>query len=103
MKLRISIILLAVSLLVNAGCSTVKTAYNGTEKSHFTNPAKVTAMNNQAQGLAPVAEAPALPPPAAANPGGTGSGMMTGMSTQAQFPSQSNTSGPTWGGDLSVR
>ena len=51
MKLRISIIALGVSLLVNSGCSTVKTAYIGNEQSHFTNPAKIAAMNAQEQGL----------------------------------------------------
>jgi len=91
MKLRISIILLGVSLLVNAGCSTVKSAYNGNEGSHFTNPAKRTAMNNQ-QGLEPVAEAPVTPETHTANPGGTGAGAMTGMSAP-----------DSWGGSLSVR
>ena len=91
MKLRISIITLGVSLLVNSGCTTVKSAYNGNEGSHFTNPAKVTAMNNP-QGLAPVAEGPVTPDTHAANPGGTGSGAMTGMSDT-----------DTWGGALSVR
>ena len=91
MKLRISIIVLGVSLLVNSGCSSVKSAYNGDEGSHFTNPAKVTAMNNP-QGLAPVAEGPVTPETHTASPGGTGSGSMTGMSSPE-----------TWGGALSVR
>ena len=101
MKLRISIIALAVSLLLNAGCTTVKTAYNGTEKSRFTNPAKIAAMSNQ--GLPPVAEPPATLETGAANPGGTGSGMMTGMSTVPQFPAQQTVPAPSWGGTLSVR
>jgi hypothetical protein len=91
MKLRISIIALGVSLLVNAGCSSVKTAYNGTERSHFRNPAVVAAMNNQ-QTLPPVAEGPVTPETHSANPGGTGSGAMTGMSTP-----------DSWGGSLSSR
>ena len=91
MKLRISIIALGVSLLVNAGCSTVKTAYNGTESSHLKNPAKIAALNNS-QALPPVAEAPVTPETHSANPGGTGSGAMTGMSTPE-----------TWGGALSIR
>ena len=91
MKLRISIIALGVSLLVNAGCSTAKTAYNGTERSRFTNPTKRTAMNNS-MGLAPVAEGPVTPDTHSASPGGTGSGAMTGESAPE-----------TWGGALSVR
>ena len=91
MKLRISIITLGVSLLANAGCTTVKTAYSGQEGSHFTNPAKLTAMN-QPQGLEPVAEGPVTPATHAANPGGTGSGSMTGMSNP-----------DSWGGDLTTR
>ena len=91
MKLRISIIALGVSLLVSTGCSSVKTAYNGYEGSHFTNPTKRTAMNNQ-QPLPPVAEAPVTADTHTANPGGTGSGAMTGMSAPE-----------TWGGALSVR
>ena len=91
MKLRISIILLGASLLLNSGCTTMTTAYNGTERSRFTNPVKRTAMNNP-QALAPVAEGSVTPETHAAYPGGTGSGSMTGMS---------NTE--TWGGALSVR
>ena len=91
MKLRISIIALGISLLLNAGCSTVKTAYNGNEGSHFTNPAKRTAMNNS-QALSPVAEGPVTPDTHSANPGGIGSGSMTGMSAPE-----------TWGGSLSSR
>ena len=91
MKLRISIIALGLSLLVNAGCSTAKTAYNGYEDSHFANPAKRTAMNNPS-GLTPVAEGPVTPDTHTAYPGGTGSGAMTGMSSPE-----------TWGGSLSVR
>ena len=91
MKLRISIIALAASLLVNVGCSTVKTAYQGDEHSHFTNPAKLTAMNNPDK-LPPVAEGPVEQPTHSANPGGTGSGVMTGTSSPE-----------TWGGALSSR
>jgi predicted HTH domain antitoxin len=91
MKLRISIIALGASLLLNTGCSTVKTAYNGNEGSRFTNPAKLTAMQNP-NALPPVAEAPVMQDTHAANPGGTGSGMMTGMSQP-----------DSWGGALSTR
>ena len=91
MKLRISIISLAASLLLNTGCSSVKSAYNGNEGSRFTNPAKVAAMNNS-QALPPVAEGPVAPDLHAVNPGGTGAGSMTGMSAPE-----------TWGGALSVR
>jgi len=91
MKLRISIIALAASFLVNSGCSSVKSAYNGDEGSHFTNPAKLTAMESP-NGLEPVAEGPVTPETHTANPGGTGSGSMTGMSSP-----------DTWGGSLSVR
>jgi len=91
MKLRISIIALGLSLLVNSGCSSVKTAYEGNEGSHFTNPAKVTAMTS-AQPLPPIAEGPVTPDTHAANSGGTGSGSMMGMS---------NTD--SWGGALSDR
>ncbi len=77
--------------MLNSGCSTMKTAYNGTEKSHFTNPTKVAAMNS-GQPLLPVAEGPVTPETHSAYPGGTGSGSMTGMSTP-----------DTWGGSLSVR
>ena len=91
MKMRISIIALGVSLLVNAGCTTVKTAYNGDEGSRFTNPAKLTAMNNP-NALPPVAEAPMSSQQNAANPGNTGAGSMTG-----------STSPNTWGGSLSTR
>jgi len=91
MKLRISIIILAASLLLNAGCSSVKSAYNGNEGSRFTNPAKVAAMNNS-QSLPPIAEGPVAPEIHAANPGATGAGSMTGMSTPE-----------SWGGALSVR
>jgi len=103
MKLRISIIALGMSLLLNSGCSTAKTAYNGTEKSYFTNPAKRTAMNNP-QGLEAVAEGPVTPDTHAANPGGTGSGAMTGMSIDSQFPAAAaKPADETWGGSLSVR
>ena len=91
MKLRISITVLAASLLVNVGCSSVKSAYNGNEGSRFTNPAKVAAMNNS-QALPPVAEGPVAPDIHAANPGGTGAGSMTGMSAPEN-----------WGGALSDR
>jgi len=91
MKLRISIIAFAASILLNSGCSSVKTAYNGTEKSHFTNPDKVTAMNS-AQPLPPIAEGPVIPETHSAYPGGTGSGSMTGTSEPEN-----------WGGALSVR
>lgn len=91
MKLRISIMLLGASLMLNTGCSSVKTAYSGAEGSHFTNPAKIAAMNNS-QSLPPVAEGPVVPDTHSANPGGTGSGSMTGMS----YPE-------TWGGSLSSR
>ena len=91
MKMRISITLLGISLLVNAGCSTAKMAYDGTERSHFTNPAKRTAMSNS-QALPPVAEGPVTPDTHSANPGGIGSGSMTGMSAPE-----------TWGGSLSSR
>ena len=80
-----------VSLLMNAGCSSVKSAYNGNEGSHFANPAKVTAMSNS-QTLPLVAEGPVTPDTHAANPGGTGAGAMTGMSAP-----------DSWGGKLSTR
>ena len=91
MKLRISIIALGVSLLVNSGCSSVKSAYNGDEGSRFTNPAKLTAMNSD-KALPPVAEAPVVPETHSANPGGTGSGSMTGLSSPE-----------SWGGSLTSR
>ena len=93
MKLRISIVALGLSLLVNAGCSSVKTAYNGEEQSHFTNPAKLASTANT-QGLPPVAEAPADATPLvpAANPGGTGGGSMAGT-----------TMPDSWGGSLETR
>jgi uncharacterized protein YceK len=91
MNMRISIMVIGVSFLVNAGCSTVKSAYNGNEGSHFTNPAKVAAMNNS-QGLPPVAEGPVMPETHAANPGGTDVGSMMGMSSP-----------DSWGGSLSTR
>ncbi len=91
MKLRISIILLGASLVLNSGCSTVKSAYNGDERSHFANPAKVAESKNP-NTLAPVAEGPVEEDTHTASPGGTGSGAMTGMSTP-----------DTWGGALSVR
>lgn len=103
MKLRISIITLGASLLLNSGCATVKQAYNGNEGSHFTNPAKITALNNNQQALPPVAEAPAAPQPIAANPGGTGAGAMTGLSVQPQFPAPAKPADASWGGSLSVR
>jgi hypothetical protein len=90
MKLRISIIVLGASLLLNSGCSTMKMAYVGKEESHLTNPDKVTAMNN-GQPLMPVAEPPLDPPNHSAYPGGTGSGAMTGMSNPG-----------AWGGRLST-
>jgi hypothetical protein len=91
MKLRISIILLGASLMLNSGCSSVKSAYNGDERSHFANPAKVAAAKDP-NALPPVAEGPVEQDTHTANPGGTGSGAMTGMSTP-----------DTWGGALSVR
>jgi PBP1b-binding outer membrane lipoprotein LpoB len=91
MKLRISIIVLGAAMLLTSGCMSVKTAYNGTETSHFKNPAKVAAMNNPA-GLPPVAEGPVEPDTHSANPGGTGSGSMAGSSSPE-----------TWGGALSTR
>jgi len=91
MKLRISIILLGASLVFNTGCSSVKSAYNGDERSHFANPAKVAASKSP-NTLAPVAEGPVDQDLHTASPGGTGSGAMTGMSTP-----------DTWGGALSVR
>ncbi len=78
-------------MLVTSGCTTVKTAYNGTEASHFTNPAKRVAMNDP-QALPPIAEGPVTPDTHAANPGGIGQGSMTGMSAP-----------DTWGGSLSDR
>jgi uncharacterized protein YceK len=102
MKLRISIIALGMSLLVNSGCSTVKSAYTGTEQSHFTNPAKIAAMNAENQGLAPVAEPPPSTPPSSYGAGGTGVGRMTGLSTQPQFQANSG-SAASWGGALSTR
>jgi hypothetical protein len=91
MKLRISIIAFGASILLNSGCATVKTAYNGTERSHFTNPEKVADMNS-AQPLPPIAEGPVIPETHSANPGGTGFGSMTGMSEPE-----------AWGGSLSDR
>lgn len=91
MKMRISIIFLGVSLLLNAGCSTMKTAYSGDEDSRFANPAKKTATTNT-QGLAPVAEAPVTSDVHAQNPGGTGEGSMAGESSPN-----------SWGGSLSDR
>ncbi len=83
--------LLGASFLLNTGCTTVKTAYNGTERSRFTNPEKIAEMKGT-EPLAPVAEGPVTPETHAAYPGGTGSGSMTGMSTP-----------DTWGGSLSDR
>jgi len=77
-------------MLMTAGCANVKTAYNGYERSHFTNPAKVTAMNSQA--LPPIAEGPVVPETHSANPGGIGAGSMMGMSAPEN-----------WGGALSSR
>jgi len=91
MKLRISIIVLGASLLLNSGCTTVKSAYNGTERSHFTNPTKIAELNNP-QNLPPVAEGPVEPQTHTANPGGTGSGSMSGMSNPE-----------VWGGALTTR
>ena len=91
MKLRISIILLGASLLLNSGCASPKSAYNGYEQSRFTNPAKVAAMNST-QTLPPVAEGPVTQDTHSANPGGTGSGAMTGMSAPEN-----------WGGALTTR
>jgi hypothetical protein len=91
MKLRISIILLGASLMFNTGCSSVKSAYNGDERSHFANPAKVAEAKNP-NTLAPVAEGPVEQDTHTASPGGTGSGSMTGMSSP-----------DTWGGSLSDR
>jgi hypothetical protein len=91
MKLRISIIVLGASMLLNTGCSSMKSAYNGTERSHFTNPSKVAELNST-QSLPPVAEGPVEPQTHSANPGGTGSGSMAGMSTPE-----------TWGGALTTR
>jgi len=48
-------------------------------------------MNNP-NPLPPIAEGPVMPETHSANPGGTGSGMMTGMSSPE-----------TWGGTLSTR
>jgi hypothetical protein len=91
MKLRISIIVLGAALMMNSGCSSVKTAYTGKEFSHFTNPEKVAEMNNP-QALPPVAEGPVVPDTHSANPGGIGSGSMMGMSSP-----------DTWGGTLTTR
>lgn len=91
MKLRISITLLPAIILGVTGCSTMKSAYNGNESSRLANPA-LTASANNGQQLAPVAEAPITPLTHSANPGGTGSGAMTGTS---------NTD--AWGGALSSR
>ena len=77
--------------MLNSGCATVKTAYNGTERSRFTNPEKIAAMNSN-QPLPPIAEKPVMEESHSANPGGTGFGSMAGMS----FPE-------TWGGALSDR
>jgi hypothetical protein len=104
MKLRISIIAFGASLLLNAGCSTVKSAYNGDEQSHFTNPAKIAEMKDEQQGLAPVAAPPPSTPEGAAGAGGIGVGAMTGLSTEPQF--QQTTTQPdssSWGGALSTR
>jgi hypothetical protein len=91
MKLRISIILLGASLILNSGCSTVKSAYNGDERSRFANPSKVAAAKNPGE-LAPVGDGPVDTDIHAANPGGTGSGAMTGTSNPN-----------SWGGALSDR
>jgi hypothetical protein len=91
MKLRISIVLFGAVLPLVTGCTTVKTAYNGTERSAFTNPDKIAAMRG-GQTLAPVAEGPVMPEVHAANPGGIGEGSMTGLSDPE-----------TWGGALSDR
>ncbi|HEX4083770.1 MAG TPA: hypothetical protein VHY22_02575 [Chthoniobacteraceae bacterium] len=91
MKLRISIIALGISFLVNAGCSTVKTAYNGDEQSRFTNPAKIAEAKNP-NGLEPVAEGPVMPETHTANTGGVGINSMTGSSEPE-----------SWGGSLSDR
>jgi len=91
MKLRITIILLGASLVLNTGCANMKSAYNGTEQSHFTNPAKVAAMNGS-QNLPPIAEAPVTQETHTASPGGTGIGSMAGTSAPE-----------TWGGALSDR
>ncbi len=77
--------------MLNSGCATVKTAYNGTEKSYFTNPEKIAVMNS-GQPLPPIAEGPVIPETHSAYPGGTGSGSMTGMSMPE-----------SWGGTLSDR
>jgi hypothetical protein len=89
MKLRISIILLGASLLLNSGCASTKTAYNGEEHSRFANPGKTAETNNQS--LAAVGEGPVTQSTHSANPGGTGEGAMTGTSEP-----------DTWGGALSV-
>jgi len=109
MKLRISIILLGASFLINSGCSSVKSAYDGKEGSRFTNPAKIAAMTNPqgAQpGLAPVAEAP-TPDAQLDSTGWTGPYHMTGVSTQPQFQQQTSASTTasegSWGGALSTR
>jgi len=78
-------------MLLNVGCSSVKSAYNGEEHSHFANPSKVAALKNPNE-LPPVAEGPVDQDIHTANSGGTGTGSMTGMSTP-----------DTWGGALSVR
>ncbi len=91
MKMRISIIAVGAALLVKAGCSSVKSAYNGDEQSRFTNPAKVADMNNP-NALPPVAEGPVTPDTHAANVSGPGPSSMTGMSSPN-----------TWGGNLSDR
>lgn len=91
MKLRISITLLSTVVFGMTGCSTMKTAYNGNERSRLANPAKVASANRSEQ-LAPVAEGPVTPMTHSANPGGTGSGAMTGTSNPE-----------AWGGALSSR
>jgi uncharacterized protein YceK len=107
MKLRISIILLGASLLINSGCSSVKSAYNGKEGSRFTNPAKIAALNNPqgAQaGLEPVASGPDAQ---LDQSGWTGPYHMTGVSTEPQFQQQTSASSTasegSWGGALSTR
>ncbi len=104
MKLRISIIALGMSLLVNSGCTSFKSAYVGDEHSHFTNPAKIAAMDNAQAGLPPVAAPPEGPVPTTYGAGGTGVGRMTGLSTEPQFPgSDSTADSSAWGGALSTR
>ena len=104
MKLRISIIALAASLLLNTGCSTVKTAYTGEEHSRFTNPAKIASMSNtQQQTLAPVAEAPESD--AKLDTGWTAPNEMADRSTQPQFqtPSSVTPGAGSWGSSSMTR